>query len=180
MDRFRGYLQAGSEMPIRESAVRTPSLHEAFRAYAPQLRRLGYLITGSTEMAEDLVQDAFVRFFTKPTRLRDPHATLSYLRRSVVHLSYSRFRRLRLERSYRTTISRQPEVVLPDVEGRDELLHALLELPRRQRIALVLRYCEDLSEGEVADFLDSTPKAVKSLITRGLSGLRAHLEVEDE
>ena len=176
MDRSRTNVQAESEMPISEPRVANVSLSDTFRTYAPQLRRLGFLLTGSSDVAEDLVQEAFVRFFARPTRLRQAGAAPSYLRRSVVHLSHSRFRRLRLERTHRLS-SREPEVAPPDVEGRDELLQALLTLPARQRTALVLRYCEDLSEREVADFLATTPKAVKSLITRGLSGLRAQLGV---
>jgi RNA polymerase sigma factor (sigma-70 family) len=61
---------------------------------------------------------------------------------------------------------------LPDLEGRDEVHAQLLKLPARQRAALVLRYCDDLSEADVADALGTSPKAVRSLVGRGLETLR--------
>jgi RNA polymerase sigma factor (sigma-70 family) len=61
---------------------------------------------------------------------------------------------------------------MPDVGGRLEIHRRLLELPYRQRVAIVLRYCEDLPEAEVADFLGVSPKAVRSLVGRALKTLR--------
>ena len=55
---------------------------------------------------------------------------------------------------------------------RDEMHRLLLALPYRQRVAIVLRYCEDLPEAVVADFLGVSAKAVRSLVGRGLATLR--------
>jgi RNA polymerase sigma factor (sigma-70 family) len=54
---------------------------------------------------------------------------------------------------------------------------ALARLPHRQRAALVLRYCEDLSEQQTAEVLQTSVKAVKALVTRGLATLRQREEV---
>jgi RNA polymerase sigma factor (sigma-70 family) len=48
----------------------------------------------------------------------------------------------------------------------------LRRLPDRQRIALVLRFYEDLPEREIADLLGCRPGTVKSLIHRGLARVR--------
>jgi RNA polymerase sigma factor (sigma-70 family) len=55
---------------------------------------------------------------------------------------------------------------------------ALGRLPGRQRAALVLRYYEDLPERRVAELLNCRPGTVKSLVARGLEGLRNEIRGE--
>jgi RNA polymerase sigma-70 factor (ECF subfamily) len=57
------------------------------------------------------------------------------------------------------------------------LWSALLRLPERQRTALVLHYCHDLSEQQTADVMQISLKALKSLVGRGLTKLRSDEEV---
>ena len=52
---------------------------------------------------------------------------------------------------------------------------ALARLPRQQRAVLVLRYCEDLPEAEVASLLGCSAGAVKTHAHRGLRALRESL-----
>jgi RNA polymerase sigma factor (sigma-70 family) len=67
----------------------------------------------------------------------------------------------------------------PDFSGDDLILwQALRRLPARQRTAIVLRYCLDLSEAEVARQLGVPAGTVKSLVHRGLARLRARLGAE--
>lgn len=60
------------------------------------------------------------------------------------------------------------------IDDRDELLQALQDLPPRQRAAVVLRFCEGLTEHETAEVLTSTG-AVNSLVSRGLGTLRQRM-----
>jgi RNA polymerase sigma-70 factor (sigma-E family) len=145
--------------------------------------RLAYLLTGDQAVAEDLVQDAFVRLAGRLVHLRDPDAFDAYLRRTVVNLTRSHFRRRRVERTYleRARFALEPEAArLPDrsIEDREELWRALGRLTQRQRAAIVLRFYEDLSEAEVAEILRCRPGTVKSLVSRGLETLR--IEVRGE
>jgi RNA polymerase sigma-70 factor (ECF subfamily) len=56
-----------------------------------------------------------------------------------------------------------------------ELVAGLRKLPMRQRAALWLRYCDDLSVAEVARILRCSDAAAKQLLLRGREGLRARL-----
>jgi RNA polymerase sigma factor (sigma-70 family) len=145
--------------------------------------RLGYLLTGNAAEAEDLAQEAFVRLLGRFADLRRPigkgPSTLggavafrTYLMRTVTNLARSRARHAEVERRHQPALAAPASIEPPDVEGRDELLAALAGLPHRQRAALVLRYCEDLSEQQTAEVLDTSVKAVKGLVTRGLAALR--------
>ena len=149
-----------------------PSFEELYAATYGSLVRLGFVLTGSKEVAEDLVQDCFVRLHRHYDRLDAP---ASYARQAVVNACKSHFRRAGRERD------RRPMLYL--VEGAEgpsahpgELHDVLLTLPYRQRAAIVLRYYEAMSEVEIAEVLGCRPGTVGSLIHRGLERLRAVVE----
>src|SRR5919109_5380530 len=134
----------------RLTANENGRLGDLYLRHADDAVRLAYLLTGDHALAEDIVQDAFVRLAGRLVHLRDPGAFGAYLRRTVVNLSNSYFRRRKVERAYveRTQRSGPHEYVWSDgpIEDRADLWRALGLLPQRQRAALVLRFYEDLSE----------------------------------
>lgn|SRR5918996_3595192 len=146
-----------------------------YEEHAPRAFRLAYLLTGNHEVAEDLVQDAFVKLIGRFADLRSPDSFDVYLRRTVVTMSYGLFRRRRTERSYLARergLGQRTSDVLPDVERKDELWTQLQKIVPRQRAALVLRYYEDLSEQQAADVLGCSLRTLKSLVTRGIRAMR--------
>jgi len=163
--------------PAQESQRGT--LADAYVRTAPRAIRLAYLLTGDRTLAEDLVQEAFVRFVARLQYLRDPRAVDAYLRRTIVNLSRNQFRRRAVERAFlaRQAGNRQPEHVEPDVSTHEAMRAALLKLSPRQRAAIVLRYYEDLPEPQIADILTCSPATVRSLVARGLKSLRQIPEV---
>ncbi len=168
----------------RLPAVRKSRIGELYLRHADAAVRLAYLLTGDREVAEDLVQDAFVKLAGRLVHLRDPAAFDAYLRTIIVNLSRSYFRRKRVERLYlerarsaggRDAASRPGR----SVEDQQEVWHALGRLSQRQRAAIVLRFYEDLPEVEVAQILQCAPGTVKSLVSRGLEKLRSEIDRED-
>jgi len=146
--------------------------------------RLAYLLTGDRGLAEDLVQDAFVKVLGRFHDLRNRDAFWWYLRRTIVNLSTSHFRRRRVERAW---LARQrPEETAPapdDLGERDRLREALMRLRPEQRAAIVLRFYEDLSEADTAEALGIPRGTVKSTVSRAIERLRRELperEAEDE
>jgi RNA polymerase sigma-70 factor (sigma-E family) len=153
---------------------------ELYETHAPGAYRLAYLLTNNRHAAEDIVQDAFVRLFGRFRDLRDPTAFPAYLRKTVVNLCRDRFRRTRSDedRVARVADDRQPVVELGDVERQHMIVAAIRTLPRRQQIALVLRYYEDLSEQQAADTLGCSRSALKALVLRATNTLRDRLKGE--
>lgn len=156
-------------------------LAKLYNEHSPSAFRLAFLLTGDTDLAEDLVQDSFVRLIGRFGNLRSPEAVNAYIKRTVVNLSSDLFRHRRVERAYlarlRGNTTRLPDE-LPDVEGKDHLWAQLQQIAPRQRSALVLRYYEDLSEQETADVLDCSLRTVKSLVARGMHAMRVQQEDE--
>ena len=132
--------------------------------------RLAHLLTGSVAVAEDVVQDAFIRIHPFMDRLDQPGA---YLRRTVVNLCNSHHRRLGVEDRF---ASRQPPpdpTWPPEV---DEMWRSLDRLPSRQRAALVLRFYLDLRVDDISAWLDVPAGTVKSDLHRGLAALSKEVE----
>jgi RNA polymerase sigma-70 factor (sigma-E family) len=150
-------------------------LEDLYRAHAPEAVRLAYLLTGDRPLAQDLTQDAFVKVLGRFQDLRNRDAFWWYLRRTIVNLSRSYFRRRQVERAY---LGRQqpPEVVAgPDVGERERMRRALLKLRPEQRAAVVLRYYEDMTEADTAEILGRPLGTVKSMVSRGIDTLREEL-----
>lgn len=146
---------------------------DLYVAHGAEALRLAYLMTGDRVLAEDVAQEAFVRLLKRFHDLRNPDAFRAYLLRTVMNLVKSHFRKLEREREFaRLETGHQREDPV-DIGSRDMLWSALLRLPQRQRTALVLRYCHDLSEHQTADVMQISLKALKSLVGRGLAKLRS-------
>jgi RNA polymerase sigma-70 factor (sigma-E family) len=170
----------GTRMQPTEAVTATEAgrLSGLYVRHAPDAVRLAYVLTGDAALAEDLVQEAFVRLAGRFAHLRDPDAFPAYLRRTVVNLANSHFRRLRVERTYleREGGMARPEPAADDPATRDALWGSLQTLPARQRAAIVLRYYEDLPEDRTAEILGCRPATVRSLVFRGMESLRKEIE----
>lgn len=146
-----------------------PSFEEAYREYRSSLVRLAFLMSGSREVSEDLVQSAFASAHPRWAEIEDHPA---YLRRTVVNLAKDRqrahFRRLRLA----PPPEPEPVTCIPDI---DETWALILHLPPVQRAVVVLHYYEDLPLVEVADILNRPANTVRSDLRRALDRLRKAL-----
>jgi RNA polymerase sigma-70 factor (sigma-E family) len=160
--------------------VASSRLAELYAAHIHRAVALSYLLSGDPHLAEDLAQEAFIRTAGRFNHLRNPEHFEAYLRRTIVNLHTSHLRRRRVERRYlqRESRAESPLSGTPDIGTRDELVRALHALPIRQRVAVVLRYCQDLSELQVADALNCSDAAAKNLIARGINSLRRQLGSE--
>ncbi|MCW3158819.1 SigE family RNA polymerase sigma factor [Micropruina sonneratiae] len=137
---------------------------------ARYLARTAYLLTGSQDLADDLVQEALTRTYAAWDRVRVQDAT-AYARRVLVNLTIDRHRRsepVPLEWSDR------PDAV--DAHARsddaDEVARMLAGLTPRQRRIVVLRYFDDLTEAQTAECLGISVGTVKSACSRALASLR--------
>jgi RNA polymerase sigma factor (sigma-70 family) len=125
------------------------------------------------ESAEDLVQDVFVGLTRRPVVLDDP---IHYLRRAVVNRSRSMLRRRQIARAFwarRQVLDPGEPADESSLQhaARQQMLHAIARLPRRQREVVVLHYYEDLAVTKIAEVLNISPGAVSSALNRALGSL---------
>ncbi len=136
--------------------------------------RVGFRMLGSRADAEDVAQETVARALVRWTKVREyPHA---WVARVSANMAIDVIRRRRRER--RSTGERHDRVAADAFVGeRIELVAALERLPRRQRDVVVLRYVADIGEAEVAQQLGCSVGTVKQHASRGLSSLRAGLDI---
>jgi RNA polymerase sigma factor (sigma-70 family) len=158
---------------VEEARIEGSVLEDLYARNATGAIRLAYLLTGDRTLADDLVQEAFVRLAGRLLHVRNPGGVPSYLRVTVINLARAHHRRMRIERRFLERRIANATGTLPDVPEREALRQALLMLPIRQRTALVLRFYEDLSESETAVLMRCRPGTVKSLVSRGKEALRS-------
>ena len=165
----------------RTEALVGGRLAELYALHAQSAVRLAYLLTGDRALAEDLVQDAFVRLAGRFLDVRDAGGFEHYLRRTVVNLNNSWWRRKKLERAYvEREMQRPGDLATPehDPAEREALWSSLQRLNAKQRTAIVLRFYEDLSEEQTADAMGVPRGTVKSLVSRGLAAMREEIRGE--
>ena len=164
---------------MTEELVANRSLEASFRRHHAALLRLAVVLTGDRGLADDLVQEAFLRLHRTRSWPR-PEAELAYLRRTVVNLSHGHHRRLAVARRH---APKEVEVEAPgaDVsaaarEQRRLVADAVRRLPTRQRDCVVLHYFTGLSDAEIATDLGIGVGSVKTHLHRARAALAEHLE----
>lgn len=153
-----------------------------WRRHYAGLLRLGVVMLGSREAAEDAVQDAFVALHRHRTSLREPAAAEAYLRSAVLNRCRSWVRRQATQRAPRPRMVLVDHVQGPEdaMVGREEagsLVAAMRTLARRQREVLACRYVLELSVQETAQLLQISEGSVKTHTHRALQALQQRIEV---
>lgn len=157
----------GPMPPTEPSSELSAELATLYRRQREPMVRLARLFTGSSAVAEEVVQEAFLRMHQQRTRPQNPEG---YLRTTVANISKNHMRRLRLERGAPV----EDRVTFNDPVI-DETWAAVCRLPFRQRAVLALRFYEDMAQADIARVLGCRVGTVKSNLHRGLSKLREEL-----
>lgn len=156
-------------------AIEDPATSEALRAtfqtHYARLVRLSFLLADDPSLAEDIVQDAFVRSARRIAEL-DENARLPYLRTAVVNGWRNQRRHVGVEQRWAPALGAESNFEQGAAEDRSAMWQWICALPARQRACLVLRYYEDLPEHEIAQLLGCRTGTVKSQISRALTKLR--------
>ncbi len=156
------------------------SIIESFDSYYRRdyrsLLGLAYVLTGSSGLSEDIVQEALTeahRRWEQVSRYEDPGA---WVRRVMVNKSRSRFRKLRSEARALTRLGGRPEEVIRPSERVVEVWAAVRDLPTRQCQAIALHYWEDCSLAQIARIMGCGEETVKTHLKRGRAALAKELK----
>ena len=149
------------------------------------LLRTAYLIAWDFAAAEDLVQECLLRVARLWPRVRSMEYRTAYARKVLVNLALDEGQhrtRHRDELGHAGALSVGEHEddsagrVLGGVESSTDLTKALGQLAPRQRVTLMLRYFNDLSEVQVAEVMGCSVGTVKSTTSRALERLRGIVE----
>jgi len=145
----------------------SPDFDRFYREHRGRLERLGHVLTGSRTVGEELAQEALLATSVAWDDLDEPRA---FARRVLVNKAASFTRHQVVTRRY-LSARRGPT----DQPALDYLWDVIVKLRPEPRIAVVLRFYEDLSIDEIAQITDVPPGTVKSRLHRAMSKMRREL-----
>ena len=156
--------------------------------YQGKALRTAFLITHDEPMAEDVVQDVFIRFYQRIRYFDETRSFEPYFMRSVINPALNCIERETKIHAFSEEDICDLEELLEKAASVEEQMEfntlkwqmseALAKLPPRQRAVIVQRYYLEMSEKEMSESLDSPPGTVKWLLSAARVRLRSLLGSE--
>ncbi len=147
-----------NKLPVRPDAGR------AMQAYGDLLFRICCLLLDSTGDAEDAVQETFLQYVRSAPDFTGPDHERAWLITVAKNKCRDQLRaRARHPQIPLDTLAEQSVV---SAFGSD-VLDALMTLPPKFRLVLILHYVEGYTTGEIAQIIQKTPSAVKMRLFKG-------------
>lgn len=143
------------------------------RTEQPRLVGMLALYCGDRELAADLVQEALARACRDWGVVSGLESPGGWVRRVAINLANSAARRQKVHaRAYESLVHGTAVAEENDDAGAIALRSALAKLPPRARMAVVLRYFDDLSVADTAKAMGCAEGTVKALTFEGINLLR--------
>jgi len=147
---------------------------------------------GRRDIAEDLTQEVFIRVYKSAGQYQPQSKFQTWLFTIAKNLSLNELRANkhkmvsmeamidtgedRVKVQFKDERQKTPAQQLLDQEQSQQVRYAIAALPENQRVAVLLRRYEQFTYEEIADVMQVTPKAVKSLLNRAKENLRESLK----
>lgn len=157
---------------------------QVFDSYYTLLMRVVYRITGREDVAEEIVQEAFIKYYERVDLLPRDDGVKYWLLRVVRNLALNHEKRRGRERKAverffhetRTVSTHDGEKALLREDAVNQVQKALLEVPYNLRIVLILKEYAGFNYQEIAQMLGITEGNVKVRVHRARAQLAQHLE----
>ena len=160
----------------------TSAFEALFREYHPRLCSFAYRFTGSREIAEELVQEAFLYVWQHRETLDVRDSMKTYLFSSVRNASVSWLRHERVVSQSTGQITelfrRSSDTADRAIESTERIAAvraAIARLPEGSRMVLTLHREQGMTYREIADVLGISPKTVDAQMGRAFKSLRKYL-----
>ena len=157
-----------------------------FREQYPRLVALGVALTGSADVANDLAQETMARAHSNWSQVNGVDSPGAWLRTVYKNLVVDHYRRQSSDRDKASRVRASGRsgwggvVSVGDVDDAVSMVELLELLPDRQRMAVALRYVDDLTVAEIAAVLGVASGTVKASLWSARRTLERHLRSKEE
>ena len=147
-------------------------IESVIHSYGNMLFRLCLIMLGNTNDAEDAVQEVVIKYLQKAPKFENTEHEKAWLIKVSTNQCKDilRFR----SRNQMVDIDQIKECVKEESDS--EIIDALMTLPEKYKIVLILYYVEGYSTKEIAGVIGKTPSAVKMRLKKGRMLLKAAYE----
>lgn len=153
-----------------------------FLPHSAQLYRMALRLTDNRQAAEDLVQDTFLRLWTRRNDLPGNISSSGYALTTMRHIFYDRMRQGRINEIDKpvdsmvivsdTDISKQME----NTDMSEKLKGLMLRLPDSQRQVMMMRDMEGLSSSKIRELTGLSEANVRTLLYRARTTIKKQLK----
>ena len=160
---------------------RDQTIERLIRDCQTSLLRLCYVRLRDKTLAEDAVQETFLKAYRSFDRFRGESSEKTWLCKIAVNVcrDFERGAWFR-HTDRRITPDMLPEAADQPAEKDIDLTLAIMNLPRKLRDTIILYYYQDLSTEEIAEALGIAQSSVSNRLKRGREKLRTALEGRDQ
>lgn len=158
------------------SGIQDQRFKALYTQLVQQIFRYIYYKCGDRALAEDLTQDAFVRFWNKIDSVKEGGES-SYLYQIAKNLMINHAQKTQVKLKFKKTVqiqadSQSPQFILEEQEFKSRIEDAISNLPNTQREVFLMNRIDGLKYREIAECLNISQKAVEKRMHLALTTLR--------
>lgn len=140
------------------------------------LRNFLYYKFGSSENAEDITQNAFIKLWENCKKVKKSKAK-SFLYTTAINLSLNAYKHRKVVLKYSNNVIKKienetPEFQLMEKEFQIKIDNALADLTEKQRTVFLLNRIEKIKYADIAEMLNISVKAVEKRMHAALKQMR--------
>lgn len=151
-------------------------LEEVMNTYSGLLLKMAYTMVNDRKLAEDIVQETFIKFYYAIDRFRCEASIKTYLSRILLNQCRQKMRKNWFRKVFAAgrgeELRRQERDLVEEASERMDLLRNLQKLDVKYREVILLHYYYDLSIKEIARVLKQPEGTVKSKLKRARDQLK--------
>jgi len=141
----------------------TEKIESLLQTYGNSLFRLSLVMLRNESDAEDAIQDTMIRYLQKAPNFQNADHEKAWLFKVCTNICHDMLR----YRKRHPQVDIDTQYHLTEKETDASLLDALMELPEKFKLVLILYYVEGYRIHEIAEIIERSPSAVKMRLQKG-------------
>jgi RNA polymerase sigma-70 factor (ECF subfamily) len=169
------------EQDLIENVCQEEVYKRIYNTHSEVINNYFYYKFGNKEMAEESVQEAFIKLWENCKKVSFSKAK-AYLYTVANNLSLNRYKHKRVVLKYANTVPQQsqdlqtPDYKMEEQEFKLKLEKAIQQLSEKQRTAFLLHRIDEKSYKEISELLGVSVKAVEKRMQKALESLRKNID----
>lgn len=156
-----------------------PAFKTLFEVFQEEIFRFLLFKTKDSAVAEDLLQEVFLKLWKVRATLEEDRSIKNYLYTIADNISLNHIRHLKVVAAHQHQADTKlfssadnPHFILEEKEWTSRLMIAIERLPEKTRVIFLMSRIEDLTYNEIADRLSLSVKTVEGHMVKALKSLR--------